>query len=535
MYDVIGAYQRLERIYQLYIKSAFPLRYQSLAEERDRILQKPGILSQPPLIEPVPTYPSSGKTLQEVAKQLPLEYQDLANLGQKIFDNNIELYQHQWQSLDAVINQQKDIVVTTGTGSGKTECFLLPLLAQLAKDSQTWQANPNPPSNHHWWNESVNPNKKIRISQWGHTTRPKAMRALILYPLNALVEDQLRRLRQGLEAPEIHDWLDKKRGKNRITFGRYTGQTAVSGKENENSLKRLRKELQEREEEWRQIQQINDPDLLYYFPRLDGGEMWSRWDMQETPPDILITNYSMLNIMMMRSIENRIFDETRDWLANDNNNQFFLIIDELHAYRGTPGTEIAYILRLLYSRLGLTADSPQLRILTTTASLDDSDQGRKFLREFFGRDNFEFITGTQEMPPENARLSVLPYADAFADFAKKVQPDPFKPMTQPDDPDSNTQQASVIRQEMLTLTNSLGFSGSTKDPKEALGLALDKIGVPDAVKDACVEIDRQLQFSTIPTVRAAKVKNNDHQLIDLDHLLFPNADQNGFVSDALRG
>lgn len=115
MYDVIGAYQRLEKIYQLYIKSAFPLRYQSLARERDRILQQPGILSQPPLIEPVPTYPSSGKTLKDAANQLLSQYQDLAHLGQTIFDSNIQLYQHQWQSLDAVINQNKDIVVTTGT------------------------------------------------------------------------------------------------------------------------------------------------------------------------------------------------------------------------------------------------------------------------------------------------------------------------------------------------------------------------------------------------------------------------------------
>lgn len=534
MYDVIGAYQRLEKIYQLYVKSAFPLRYRSLAQERDRLLQQPGILSQPPLIEPVPTYPSSRRTLTVAANELLPDYRDLAQLGQTIFDGSLELYQHQWESLDTVINHQRDIVVTTGTGSGKTECFLLPLLAQLAKDSLRWQSNTSPPNNHRWWDDAANPSKN-RVSQWGHTPRPKAIRALILYPLNALVEDQLRRLRQALEAPQIHNWLDLNRGRNRITFGRYTGQTAVSGVENNNSLRRLRKELQDREKEWQQIQQINDPDLLYYFSRLDGGEMWSRWDMQETPPDILITNYSMLNIMMMRSIEDNIFEATRDWLENDPENQFFLIIDELHAYRGTPGTEVAYILRLLYSRLGLTADSPQLRILTTTASLDNSSEGKKFLREFFGRDNFEFITGTQTMPKVGVRLSVSTYGNAFAQFAQTVQPDPFKPMTQPDDPDSNTQKGSEIRQAMLNLTSSLGFSPSQTNVKEALGSALVQIGIPDALKDACVEIDRQLQFSVTPTVRPAKVRNNEHNLMDLDHQLFPNASRNGFVSDSLRG
>lgn len=139
------------------------------------------------------------------------------------------------------------------------------------------------------------------------------------------------------------------------------------------------------------------------------------------------------------------------------------------------------------------------------------------------------------MPQTGARLSVSTYANAFANFAQAVQPDPFKPMTQPDDPDSGTQKGSEIRQAMLTLTSSLGFPPSTLDVKETLGSALDKIGVPNAVKDACVEIDRQLQFSKTPTVRAAKVKNNDHHLMDLDHQLFPNANRNGFVSDALRG
>ncbi|NJO94219.1 MAG: DEAD/DEAH box helicase, partial [Hydrococcus sp. RM1_1_31] len=368
MYDAIGAYQRLDRIYQFYIKSAFPLRYRALAEERDRLLQQPGILSQPPLIEPVPTYSTSGLTLSAAAKQLPPEYHDLEHLGQTIFDApNIPLYQHQWQSLCEVLVNQKDIVVTTGTGSGKTECFLLPLIAQLAKESRTWQSSPPPPNNYHWWNGNEN-----RVSQWVHIPRPKALRALILYPLNALVEDQLRRLRQALEAPQIHQWLNQACGDNRITFGRYTGQTPVSGIQKTDSVNKLRRELREREHEWQQIQQINDPALRYYFPRLDGGEMWSRWDMQKTPPDILITNYSMLNIMMMRGIEDNIFDATRDWLRDDPESQFFLIIDELHAYRGTPGTEVAYILRLLYSRLGLDPDSPKLRILTTTASLDDS-------------------------------------------------------------------------------------------------------------------------------------------------------------------
>ncbi|MEH2229770.1 MAG: DEAD/DEAH box helicase [Nostoc sp.] len=540
MYDLVGAYQRLDRIYQLYIKSAFPLRYRALAEERDRLLQQPGILSQPPLVEPVPIYPSSGMNLSAAANQLP-GYQDLAQLGQMIFDPGVQLYQHQWESLYQVLVNQRDIVVTTGTGSGKTECFLLPLLAQLAKESQTWAATPQPPNNHRWWDTDVNPNGD-RVSQWGHVPRPKAMRALILYPLNALVEDQLRRLRKALEAPQVHQWLNQNRRENRITFGRYTGQTPVSGIQKDDSIRRLKNELSELERQRREVDTaiqnnpslLQDmPDLPYYFPRLDGSEMRSRWDMQDSPPDILITNYSMLNIMMMRSIENNIFNATRNWLADNPENQFFLIIDELHAYRGTPGTEVAYILRLLYSRLGLTPNSPQLRILTTTASLEPNQQGRDFLREFFGRDNFEFISGQQTPPISGARFNLSAYQSAFAQFAQSVQADPFQPM-QPPDSASNQ-----VRNAMSDLAMQMGQpTVSGLSAEQYLGEALATVGAADALRDACREVDHLLNPSNPnPTVRAIKVKdpNNLNAPVDLDRQLFPGAATNRVVSDAMRG
>ena len=59
---------------------------------------------------------------------------------------------------------------------------------------------------------------------------------------------------------------------------------------------------------------IEEP-VRYHFQNIDGGEMWSRWDVHETPPDILITNYSMLNIMLMRAIESDVFRQTAAWLV----------------------------------------------------------------------------------------------------------------------------------------------------------------------------------------------------------------------------
>ncbi|MEK8018165.1 MAG: DEAD/DEAH box helicase [Candidatus Parabeggiatoa sp.] len=521
MHDLIGAYQRLDRIYQLYIKSAFPLRYRALAAERDNLLRRIGIISQPALVEPMPIYPSSGMDLSTAAAQLPSKYRDIAQLGQMLFEPGVELYKHQWESMQQVLENNKDLVVTTGTGSGKTECFLLPLLAQLAYESQTWAANRQPPENYYWWQGNDD-----RVSQWNHTPRPKALRGLILYPLNALVEDQLRRLRKTLEHQQVHDWLDQARGGNRITFGRYTSQALVPGKPNKQKIKQLREELNKQEQQQTQIRadfqstdEQYDPDLPYYFPRIDGAEIWSRWDMQENPPDILITNYSMLNIMMMRSIEENIFASTRQWLAEPNHpeRQFTLIIDELHAYRGTPGTEVAYILRLLLLRLGLTPDSPKLRILTTTASLDDSSLSRKFLREFFGRDNFAFIKEEQTLPKQDARFSLQKHQQAFAQFAQSIQPDPFDPMLPPQ-PDANEVQTAISH-----LAIQLGQATSPElTVAQQLGKALEQVDAADALRDAC-----QANHDD-DKIRATRVENLDKQL-------FPDATNNAMVSDAMRG
>ena len=127
-----------------------------------------------------------------------------------------------------------------------------------------------------------------------------------------------------------------------------------------------------------------------FFPRMGGGEMWSRWDMQDSPPDILITNYSMMNIMLMRSMEMPIFDLTRQWLERDRSRVFHMVVDELHTYRGTPGTEVAYLIRVLLDRLGLSPDSSQLRIIASSASLTGDASGLDYLEAFFGRDREPF-------------------------------------------------------------------------------------------------------------------------------------------------
>ena len=522
MHDLVGAHARLTDVYRKYIDSAFPLRYPHMVEERRALYARSDILRQPPLLEPTPVYPSSGLSLADAAKELPAKYADLPAFANELWGGqNVRLWKHQWESLKTALTDGKDLVVTTGTGSGKTECFLLPILAELARESAGWPQCPPPPANRKWWTDD----RPAWRSQWKHTGRAKAglhaVRALIMYPLNALVEDQLRRLRQTLDSDEALAWMDANRAGNRVTFGRYTGQTPSTGAPGaRNRIGRLRDYMRRIAEE---SEAVRDDDSLptdtrYYFPNMDGGEMWSRWDMQDAPPDILITNYHMLNIMLMRRIEAGVFDKTRDWLKSDPANKFFLVVDELHSYRGTAGTEVAYILRLLLDKLGLSLESEQLAFLATSASVDDNDDSRKFLREFFGRDNFRIVSQDQESPDAGSRRLMRPFQADFEKFARAVQPDPLKTMSPPDPNGETTANA------MSELAISLGNGGApSANPSNALAKALLDAKADHALRDACAASNEKGE------IRATMVHKLD------DALFGANGGEVGETSDAMRG
>ncbi len=531
MHDLVGAYERLNTVYRKYIESAFPLRYSNMAEERRKLYAASDTLSQPPLLEPTPVYPSSNLTLSQVAAQLPSEYRDLPSLAQGLLGNqDIRLWKHQWDSVRTTLLDGKDLVVTTGTGSGKTECFLLPVLAEIARESTGWPVSPPPPASRKWWKDEASEWQ----SQWIHTERNvrglHAIRAMILYPLNALVEDQIRRLRQTLDSDDVLRWFDAERGGNRVTFGRYTGATPVSGSPgNESAIRRLRERLRTMADESAVVRAEGDlpPEVRDYFPNVDGGEMWSRWDMQQTPPDILITNYHMLNIMLMRQIEAGIFEKTRAWLESNQANKFFLVVDELHSYRGTPGTEVAYILRLLLDRLGLSVDSDQLVLLATSASIDNTDESREFLREFFGRDNFQIISESQQPPETGSCNSMRRFQPAFEAFARKVQPKVLVPM-EPPNPESDT-----AKEAMAELAAALGGEDKTgADSTHELAATLLEVGADDAIRDACIAASGEIQAADDAAVhgrqRATKVSN-------LDRVLFDGSGTGNTASDAMQG
>ena len=484
MSDPIALFDELREMYLRYLDSPFDLRYQELVAERRNLLNRDGRIFRQPLIEPVPAYQSCNRTFQTMAQsrlagvwpQAPIA--DLADfVSLELFPATRQPYAHQEQVFAESVINRNDVIVTTGTGSGKTECFLLPVIAGLIRESAAWGVPGQRDARWDWWNHRQNANSNRwlpRIPQRNHedpAVRPSGMRALILYPLNALVEDQLGRMRTALDSANARNWLQNNRAGNRFYFGRYTGRTPVSGDRNAAKVSKLRDELRDME---RESQQVAGSPAARFFPQMDGGEMWSRWDMQDSPPDILITNYSMMNVMLMRSMEMPVFELTRQWLAADPSRVFHLVVDELHSYRGTPGTEVAYLIRVLLDRLGLHPDSDQLRIIASSASLTGDNSGLDYLEAFFGRDRnrFRIIGGNTINPNPGAAQAVGVHGAALRDFAQSQRATPPVPFP-------------VAAQAFHAATGALQPAAGAS-PEQFIFAGLEHIQAVDSLRIACM-------------------------------------------------
>lgn len=363
-----------------YIDTQYWLRHPQLMDERRALLAERSLV-QDLYLEPVVPY--EGRTpAVEALTGWGLTEQESDQLTRALFgaddSGTVLLRDHQAESI-RLHAQGVNPVITSGTGSGKTESFLLPLLASLIKETRS-RASASP--NHWWGHQAWSPLRPVGDA---------AVRALILYPTNALVEDQMTRLRRAIRG--IREF-----GGPSLWFGRYTGSTLGVGEvpagKRTPLVKEVAGEIQSMVDDFDRVRTAGG-DLADEMcdPRLD--EMVCRWDMITSPPDVLVTNYSMLNVMLMRPREDHIFDATRAWLQASEENTFTLVVDELHLYRGTQGAEVSLVIRSLLQRIGLAPDSRQLRIISTSASLgaDQSD----YLQSFFGvpADDFLVIPGSR--------------------------------------------------------------------------------------------------------------------------------------------
>jgi ATP-dependent helicase YprA (DUF1998 family) len=506
MNDPLGAFDQIRNNFLLYIKTAFSTRFEGIEAERERLLTETKTFCQEPWIEPLPKY-KSGKRLRDlepldVPSIDPISLKDFQDLALCGLVQDFPLYTHQIEMLEKALSG-KNVVVTAGTGSGKTEAFMLPLLAYLVRESRAWTVPKQPPAHiNDWWRSedweaqckspSGRLRQSIRVAQRAHETRTAAVRALILYPMNALVEDQLTRLRRAFDSEQSIEWLLKNRKRNRIYFGRYNGSTPIPGHELEQNGAPNRKRIFDLAGQIRAMERAadaaaqharatGDDNVRFFFPRLSGAEMFSRWDMQEAPPDILITNYSMLSIMLMREADHGIFEKTKEWLKKDGS-IFHLVVDELHLYRGTSGTEVAYLLRLLLMRLGISPNSPKLRILASSASLEPSDpKSLRFLTEFFGTQwkSEQIIPGAAQPVPHPPGMALA--SEPFVGLGRAV---------------ALGDHASVANASEQ-VARSLGSDPAGKSPERALHEAMEaeRSGISARMLNACL---RGEQLRAVP-------------------------------------
>ena len=498
--------QQLHRALRDYIEATYHVSHPMLVEQRRRLLDERGVIHQLPYLESTPRY-TTGAAFRELGLD-PAALEVFAAVSNGESDSGLlhdPPYQHQASSTRLSLVDGRSLVVTTGTGSGKTECFLLPILGKLAREAQT------------------------KGQEFGSTP---AVRAMVLYPMNALVNDQLGRLRLLFGDPRIVEKFMEWSGRP-ARFARYTSRTLYPGvrdaKKDQDRLGPIGKyyvhnlevaqgpaspqrdaaaslvgELKKRGKwpakpdligwygtkgtRWRDAKS-GDFKRCVTLPK--DPELITRHEVHAAPPDILVTNYSMLEYMLMRPLERPIFDHTRDWLQANPDQKFLLVIDEAHLYRGAAGAEVALLIRRLRMRLGVPAD--RLQVICTSASFEDPNYAVRFGAQLTGKDCADFRTvqgdlflrpgagkGTDEDAAALDSIDLRTFYDSDSDDARLPQVAPFLEYRGVQRPWRLQRALYDALESFAPMANLINITMSEAQPVDALGEALFD-GIPPDV------------------------------------------------------
>ncbi len=488
-----------------YIEATYHLSNPKVVDLRRDLLTRGGV-AQTPYIESTPAYVGD-RTFATLGID-PQVRAFLTGLATSEADNLLfdPPYEHQALALELATRSNAGgtgIVVTTGTGSGKTESFLLPVLARLA-------------------DEAVH-----RPDHFSH----RAVRALLLYPMNALVNDQLGRLRTLFGSTAVRKWFTTSVGRP-AKFGRYTGRTLYPGmRDAARDQKRLKTlEYYLKIEDGARNGDVKDRALLTmlrskgrwpakpdsFLGAFDGLRNWygkagTRWDdangnairaverpqdpelltrheIQAASPDLLVTNYSMLEYMLLRPIESDIFADTREYYQAHPDETFFLVLDEAHLYRGANGTEVAYLIRRLLDRLGLPVS--RVVFIATSASFSNSIAASTFVGRLTGLEASAITTLT------GRKLAFEPASGGEGEIAKAFSEVPLGLLQS-----SLPKDRSAVLPPLARLTGSAGAtvklrrldSGTEDVIVTVIGLATDGTRLAEDVllsSEAAVETDQ---------------------------------------------
>lgn len=303
--DPIIASRNIIDKYLRYIETTFYINDKQYMKQFKEQISEPKHFAKGPYLDFLDSF-KFGSNINDLIKEgiISREFKTLYASEQTQSLLTRKLYKHQELAIRK-LNQDKNVVVTTGTGSGKTESFLLPIINHLMKE------------------------KEQNILTDG-------VRALIIYPMNALANDQMKRMREMLENyPEI-------------TFGAYTGETEHKDK------KAYAKYLS-----------LNDDKKPI------SNERISRDQMKAKPPHILITNYAMLEYLLLRPDDNVFFS------GDKSNNWKYIVLDEAHTYTGASGIEVSMLMRRLVNVL---STAKNIRFILTSATLGNEKQNNDICR-----------------------------------------------------------------------------------------------------------------------------------------------------------
>ena len=310
--------KEIRQRYENYLKTSFFFKDPALRASFQAALQEEGSLLKDQYPEPNRGF-ETGINARTLAQECFPDKEE--GLLPALID--CPLYVHQERAVRTTHIDAQNVVVATGTASGKTESFLYPILFELYRQHLAGELEES------------------------------GVRAMILYPMNALANDQRERLRN------ICDALSQAASGFRPTFGQYIGQTPENVRDRSRSASA-------REE-----------------GRLEG-ELVFRDEMRSTPPHILLTNYSMLEYLLIRPDDSPLFDRGLGarWQ--------FIVLDEAHQYRGAKGMEMGMLIRRLKQRLRDGGRQDPFRCIATSATIssgegeEDKQVVANFAKELFG-------------------------------------------------------------------------------------------------------------------------------------------------------
>ncbi|MGA9771159.1 MAG: DEAD/DEAH box helicase [Blastocatellia bacterium] len=301
--------ERVKTTYKNYVKTAFPVIDDDLREQMHAHIEEANLLWRGPYLSLQRPYQLASSTLTEQAAALGLHAKLLA-AGEYVDEKGERhapfgewrLFTHQQEAIEQIISGANTII-SSGTGSGKTEAFFIPILNHCLK-------HPGP-----------------------------GIRALILYPMNALANDQ-------------HERFAKYLAGTGVTFARYTGDTPEDERDAQTNNKELRPDSLPREAVWYR-KEMRDPKKL---------------------PNILMTNYSMLEYLLLRKLDRVLFDAALQ----------YIVLDEVHTYHGARGIEVACLIRRLKEHVRKL--DGKLVCIGTSATVKgvDTEPVARFASELFG-------------------------------------------------------------------------------------------------------------------------------------------------------